>query len=299
MRALALGLFATVSLFVFGGTACNETPQPAQPTGPVAETVSPKESPMQYKVLADEVSTQANTVEYHVLVADQPKHDDVQKLLEFMYRHLMTRREPEPATLNGYVYSNEAQYKTPPRSPIASVSKKQGEMGPSFENKVPLEFWQQVDVALEPHTDKGWKLAKKIERDDNAKTLTITVPYTEPGVDQWAEKLSFNQAMVVFTDTAQALFEKVPELKAMKFVGRYKDQDVVTMNLDRTDYQALKIPDIEEQIGQLHGRAFLELSTGRGSDAKVAKDNANRMMAVYKKMLGQLKGKATVSPTLK
>jgi hypothetical protein len=31
----------------------------------------------------------------------------------------------------------------------------------------------------------------------------------------------------------------------------------------------------------------------------VAKDNAQRMAAIYKKMLGQLKGKATVSPTLK
>jgi hypothetical protein len=234
-----------------------------------------------------------------VLVADQPKHDDVQKLLEYLYRHLVTRRDPEPATLSGYVYSNEAQYKTPPRSPIASVTKKQGDMGPTFENKVPLEFWQQVDVALEPHTDKGWKLARKVERDDANKTLVITVPYTEPGADQWAEKLSYNMAMVVFTDTAKALFEGVPELKAMKFVGKYKDADVVTISIDRTDYQALKIPDIEEQIGQLHGRAFLELSTGKSSDAKAAKDNAQRMGAVYKKMLAQLKGKATVSPQLK
>jgi hypothetical protein len=164
---------------------------------------------------------------------------------------------------------------------------------------VPLEFWQQVNVALEPATDKGWKLARKVERDDAQKTLTITVPYTEPGKDEWAEKLSFNQAMVVFTDTAQALFEKVPELKAMKFVGRYKDADVVTINLERSDYQALKIADVEEQIAQLHGRAFLELSTGKGTDASVAKANAQRMAAIYKKMLGQLKGKATVSPSLK
>src|SRR5678815_4233260 len=203
--------------------ACNESSQPAQPTGPVAETVSPKDSPMQYKVLADEVNTQANTVEYHVLVADQPKHDDVEQLLKFLYRHLMTRREPQPSSLEADVYSNEAQYKTPPRSPIASVTQKSGELGPTFDNKVPLEFWQQVAVALEPATDKGWKLARKVDRDDANKTLTITVPYTEPGKDEWAEKLSFNQAMVVFTDTTQALFEKVPELKAMKFVGRYKD----------------------------------------------------------------------------
>jgi hypothetical protein len=290
MRGLALMMILTAG--------CNETPAP-QSSGPVADTVSPKESPMQYKVLADTTNTQANTVEYHVLVADQPKHDDVEGLLKFLYRHLMTRRDPPPASMEAHVYSNEAQYKTPPRSPIASVTQKSGELGPTFDNKVPLEFWQQIDVALQPHNDKGWKLERKVQRDDPGKTLTITVPYTEPGKDEYAEKLSFNQAMVVFTDTAKQLFEGVPELKAMKFVGTYKDQDVVTIAIDRTDYQALKIPDIEEQIGQLHGRAFLELSTGKGSDAKVAKDNALRMAAIYKKMLGQLKGKATVSPTLK
>src|SRR3954469_20821280 len=118
MRALALLLLV----------GCNETPQSAQPSGPVADTVSPKESPMQYKVLADTVNTQANTVEYHVLVADQPKHDDVEGLLKFLYRHLMTRREPQPSSIEAHVYSNEVQFKTPPRSPIASVTQKSGEL---------------------------------------------------------------------------------------------------------------------------------------------------------------------------
>jgi hypothetical protein len=124
MRALAI-----VSFFGLGLAACNETPAPTVPTGPVPDTVSPKESPMQYKVLSDVVNTQANTVEYHVLVADQPKHDDVEQLLKFLYRHLMTRREPTPGSMEADVYSNEAQYKTPPRSPIASVTQKSGELG--------------------------------------------------------------------------------------------------------------------------------------------------------------------------
>jgi hypothetical protein len=233
-----------------------------------------------------------------VLVADQPKHDDVEQLLKFLYRHLMTRRDPAPSALFAYVYSNEAQYKTPPRSPIATVLQKAGDMGPTFENKVPLEFWQQINEAL-PHTDKGWKLEKKVERDDNTKSLIIVVPYTEPGKDEYAQQLSFNLAMNVFTDTAQALFEKVPELRAMTFVGRWKEQDVVKIQLDRADYQALNVGDIEEKIGQLHGRAFLELSTNKGSDASITKANNARMAAVYRKMLGQLKGKAVISSSLK
>jgi hypothetical protein len=274
--------------------------QPAAPvaTGPVADTVSPANSPIQYKVLADETNASANTVDYHVLIAEQPKHDAADGLLKFLYRHLMTRRENQPAGIAAHVYSNESQYKTPPRSPIATVIKKPEDLAPAFDNKVPLEFWQQIEQALE-HSDKGWKLEKKIERDDAAKTLVITQPYTEPGKDAWAEQLSFNMALNVFTDTAQALFEKVPELSAMTFVGKWKDEDVVRISLDRASYQASKLNEIEEQIGQLHGRAFLELSTGRSSDAQASKANAQRLAGVYKKMLAGLKGKATISPKLK
>ncbi|HEX6839452.1 MAG TPA: hypothetical protein VF334_22905 [Polyangia bacterium] len=264
----------------------------------VGETTSPKDSPMPYKVLSDEINKQANTVEYHVLLSAQPKHDEADQLLKYLYRHLMQRAEPQPAGIAAYVYSDEAQYKTPPRSPVASVVQKPGDVGPAFDNKVPLEFWQQVDQAL-PHTDKGWKLEKKIDRQDDQKTLTITMPYTEPGEDRWADKLSFNQAMVIFTDTAKELFEKVPELRAMTYIGRWKDQDVVKISMDRSQYQAINIGDIEEQIGQLHGRAFLELATNRGTDKSVDKANSQRMAAIYKKMLGQLKGHAWVSPTLK
>jgi hypothetical protein len=288
-------LLAVASLLYSLGCSQPATPQA---TGPAADTVSPANSPIQYKVLADETNSAANTVDYHVLIAEQPKHDAADGLLKFLYRHLMTRRENQPAGMAAHVYSNESQYKTPPRSPIATVIKKPEDLAPTFDNKVPLEFWQQVDQALE-HSDKGWKLEKKIERDDAAKTLVITQPYTEPGKDAWAEQLSFNMALNVFTDTAQALFEKVPELSAMTFVGRWKDEDVVRISLDRASYQASKLNEIEEQIGQLHGRAFLELSTGRSSDAQASKANAQRLAGVYKKMLAGLKGKATISPKLK
>jgi hypothetical protein len=278
-------------------SGCPEsTPPPAAPT---AETVSPKDSPFPYKVLSDENNAQANSVEYHALLTGQPKHDDLQKLLEYLYRHLTLRNgEPGPALISAYVYSDENQYKIPPRSPVGSVRVKSGDPKPEFENKVPLEFWQQIDQSLS-HSDKGFKLEKKLERDDAKKTLTLTFNYTEPGKDQWAETLSYNQAMVDLTDTLKALFEGVPELAAFTFVGRWKDEEVMRVSVDRPTYTALKIPDIEEQIGQLHGRAFLEMAQGKSSDAKAEKDNRQRLAGVYKKMLAQLKGRATVSPKLK
>ena len=267
------------------------------PTGPVAETVSPKDSPVSYKVLEDKIDN--NSVEYHLLVPEGTKHDDVEGLLKYLYRHLWTRGDNEPAGVAAYVYNSETAFKTPPRTPIAHVIRKSGEVGPTFENKVPLEFWQEVAEALLPNYDDKWKLARKVERDDAQKTLTLTLPYTEPGKDQWVEALSFNQAMNTFTDVAQSLFEKVPELKAMTYVGLWKDKEVVRIQLSRVDYQALKLNDLDDRIGQHHGRIFLELATNRSSDAKAAKENAALIAKEYKAMLGQLKGKAKVDPALK
>src|SRR5205823_4014326 len=92
----------------------------------VGETTSAKDAPTQYKVLADNVDKASNTVDFHVLVAQQPKHDEADALTKYLYRHLMTRAEPQPAGVSAFVYSDEAQYKTPPRSPVASVVQKPG-----------------------------------------------------------------------------------------------------------------------------------------------------------------------------
>jgi hypothetical protein len=316
LSCLTLGALLTLSF-----SACsNDAPAPAAgAAATAAETTSPADSPLKYTVLADSFDSKSNAVDYHVLVADNPKHDDVEKLLKYLFRHLMTRKEPEPTSLAAAVYSNEAQYKTPPRTPIATVVRKAGEIAPIFENKVPLEFWQQIEVgvfgeeekdrARRLEANKTLKLPIKIERNDAQKSLVLTVPYTEGGKDEWAETLGFNQAMNIFTDLARGLFDNVPELSQLTYVGTWsgcKDhaptcppEEVVKITLDRDGYHSLKLAELDEQIGQVHGRAYLEMSSGRGSDAAISKANTARMAALYKKMLGQLKGHAWVSPKLK
>jgi len=300
MRSLPLARSLVAALAIaglFGITGCPEN-KPAPPAdAPKAGNAPPKGSPMPFTVLADDDNRATNSIEYHILVADAPKHDDVDALLKFVYRYLMTRRDPAPVAVSAFVYSSEVQYKTPPRSPIASVTQKSGELGQTFDNRVPLEFWQQIDQAID-HGDKGWKLEKKLTRDDANKTLTIQVPYTEPGKDQWADALSYTMALNIFADMAKTLFEKVPELRSLTFVGRWKDEDVVKISLDRPLYQSLKLGEIEDKVGALHGQAYLEMSAGK-NDTQVAKANAARLNALYKKMLTGLKGQAFVSPKLK
>ena len=308
-----------------GSSPTSPNTSPATGAG-AAETASPADAPLKYTVLSDGFDTKTNAVDFHILIAENQKHDDVEKLLRYLYRHLMQRKEPEPTTLSASVYSSEAQYKTPPRTPIANVQRKAGELAPVFENKVPLEFWQQIEIGLFGDEEKDpekerYRLARiaantkaqlpiKTERNEAAHALTVTRPYTESGKDQWSETLGFNQAMNIFTDDAQALFEKVPELSTLTYIGQWapacKDrapscpgEDVVKITLDRETYRSLRLAELDEQMGQVHGRAYLELSAGRGSDAAISKANAGRMAALYKKMLATLKGHAWVSPKLK
>lgn len=309
-----------VASAVLGG-ACTETMTPPGATSASAagENTSPPDAPLKYTVLLDNPDPKANAVDFHVLVGESPKHDDVEKLLKYLYRHLMMRREPQPIALSANVYSNEAQFKTPPRTPVATVMQKSGEIGPTFENKVPFELWQEIEIALfgddekerqrKVERNKTAKLAIKTQRNDVTKALTLTFPFTEGLKDEWAETLSFNQALNNFTATAQSLFEKVPELAKLSYVGTWSPckehapscpaEDMVKIELDRETYHALKLNELEEKMGQAHGRAYLEMSAGRGSDAAISKANAARMAGLYKTMLGQLKGRAWVSPKLK
>ena len=286
---LLVGLIAGLPL------ACENHP-PAPPPAPQV-ILSPKDSPVSYQVLKDELNN--GTVEFHVLAAGNVKHDDMDKLLVFLYRHLMTRHEDPPSGAAGYVYGTLEAFKTPPRTPLGSFIKHPSDLGATYENKVPFEFWQEIERALGERHDQGWKLAMKVERDDAKKSLKLLVPYTEPGIDRWADKLSFNQAIQVFTDLAQALFNNVRELSTLTFSGVWKDKEILHVELTRDDFSALKLNELDDRIGQHHGRAFLELAGGKGSDDKVAKGIATRVAKEYRAMLTQLKGKATVASVLK
>ena len=272
-------------------------PSKPQSNGPVPDTVCPKESPVACKVLLDQLDN--NAVEYHVLVSEGTKHDDVDALLKFLYPYLWKRYGDEPAKGGAYVYMSEIAFKPPPRSPIAQVVRGSGELGPAFENKVPLEFWQEVAEAMKPAYDEKWTLARKVQRDDAAKTLVLTYPYTDTGRDAWVDALSFNQAMNAFTDTAMKLFADVPDLKAMTFSGVWKDKEVVRIEMTRPEYGALDFEGLSERIGQHHGRAFQELGLNKSTDDKAAKDMNGRIVKEYRTLVAKLKNKAKVDPGLK
>lgn len=271
-----------------------------QATGPKADTACPKELGTKCKVLKDEWDPAKLAVEYHVLVPAETKHDEAQKYLEALYRHLMTRRDATPTQLSGYLYTNEAQFTTPPLSPVGTVVQKPSDKAPSFENKIALELWQQVEEAIHLKERGDRKLKRKLEyvaEGDKGKVL-ITLPFTESAAEEWAKELSFAQVMAHFTEFSLQLFNNIPELNQFVYVARWNDKDVAHIEISKADFQRLRIRDIEERIGQQSGRTFVELAEGKGSEASIEKAHQRRRAAEYKKILDQIKGQAVIASEL-
>lgn len=282
-------------LSLFAAAACSS--KPTQDPNAPKKFEPPKDPPSPVTILEDKFDPNANTVELHVLVSDKLNHAQGQALLEYLYRYLMKRNDPPPTVLGAYVYNAEAQYKTPPRSPVGSVKQGGGDLAPAFENKIAKELKVQIEESLS-HTDRGWKLAKNWTADEKTKVVKIIAPFTETGKDEWAPKITFNQAVNGFTDTANELFENAPDLRVLDYTTTYKDADVLHATIDRATWEKLDVKHVEDQVGQVHGRAYLELSKG-ASDKSVDKATQDRIAGVYKKMLAALPEKPTVSPTLK
>lgn len=285
---------------VLGLAGCpSGDPPPA--TGAQADTACPKELGAKCKVLKDE--TDKLSVEYHVLVAPETKHEDADKYLQALYRHLMNRRDSTPNNIAGYLYTNEAQYTTPPPSPVGIVLQKPGDKSPTFENKIVKELWQQVEetLKLSERADRKLKLNRKLEYAADAATgkVTITLPFTEGNTDEWAKDVSFAQVMGFFTQFALDLFNNVPDLKTLVYIAKWKDQSVATIECSSADFKTLKLRDIEERVGQLGGKAWLELTGGQVSEASAEKRLQARRAAEYKKIVAALKGKAVIAATLK
>lgn len=290
--------FSTVSL-----TGCPEQAEQPQATGPKPDTVCPKELGASCKVLKDEFDEKKLFAEYHVLVSPDTKHDDADNYLKALYRHMMTRRDVAPTQLGGFVYTNEAQFTTPPLSPVGSVTQKPGEKSPTFENKIALELWQQAEQAIKLSARADRKLKRKLEyvAEPTKSMVTVILPFTEGATEEWAKEIDYSQVIAYFSELSQQLFNNIPDLKSFLYRARWKDQDVAQIEITRADYEKINLADVEHRVGQLAGRTFLELTTGKGgSEASVEKAHNRRRAAEYKKALDQIKGgKVIINPLLK
>ena len=283
-------------LFALVGCSGSSTPEAPPPPPPIA--AAPAGTPG-FTVVEDKVSADRDTVEVRVAVTAVPEREELDKLLQHLYRQTMTRAG-EPLQVSALVYpSAEVAHKSPDKGWIASVTKKRGDFGPSFDNKVALSFSKQVAAVLSGDTFVGSK-KPRTEIDDAQRAVVLTLPFVEPGKDEWRASVNYVAAVTDFLDYADRLYEKVPALEKLTFVGVHREGEVIRIKVgSRKEWDALSARDVHERIGAQQGRAFAELTMGKMSDAAVAKEKAARAKKVYQEALKRLPaGAVTASKKL-
>src|SRR5262249_4722805 len=154
--------------------------------------------------------------------------------------------------------------------------------------KVPLTFPKAVAAAMGNDIFVG-KLQPKVEIDEAKHHVTLTIPYVEPGKDEWADHLSYNLAVTTFCDYAQRLYQNIADMDGMTYVGVGKDQPVLRINLaSKSDYNTLDLYTLGERIGGKQGKAFAEAQLTKKSDATIAKEKAQAEKKEYQQALGKL-----------
>jgi hypothetical protein len=262
-----------------------------------AVTVSP--GMPQFKVVKDDVSTDKEKVNLQVALLAPAERENIDALLKDLYRQCMTRIGYEPSTVEIYIYGSEDRAKAAPDAWAASLVKRQSDKGPNIENKVPLTFPKAVNAALKGDTFVG-KLAPKVEIDEGKHHVTLTIPYVEPGKDEWADHLSYNLAVTTFLDYTQRLYQNVADMDGFTYIGVWKDQPVLRVNLSsKEDYNTLDLYALGERIGGKQGKAFAEAQLTKKSDATIAKEKAQAEKKEYQQAFAKLpKGSVTVAPAL-
>jgi hypothetical protein len=253
-----------------------------------------------FKVVSDEVSVDKERVVLRLALSAAAERDAIDALLKDVYRQAMTRIGMEPSSVEIYLYASEDRARAAADAWSASCVKHQSDKGPTFENKVPLTFPKAVVAAVRGDTFVG-KLQPKVEVDEAGHKVTLTIPYVEPGKDEWADHLSYNNAVVTFTDYAQRLYQSVPDMNGLQFVGVWKDEPVVRIQIaSKEEYSALDLYGLGERIGGKQGRAFAEAQLTKKSDAAITKEKLAAERKEYQAALGKLpKGSVSIASSLK
>lgn len=132
-------------------------------------------------------------------------------------------------------------------------------------------------------------LRPELLADPQARSVEVTLPFVrDDGSGAAVERVSFERAMTTLAATLAALFDKVPQLAEVTVVGRHRGAIVLRVRVDRRQYTALHLLEIEEQLGALRGKLIGALASGRLTDRTAQGELALRRRQVYREALRRL-----------
>lgn len=231
--------------------------------------------------------------------------DELDRLMRTFYRQAKGRSgfrtDGRPEKIDLRFYPSEAQAKAGGTDWIAKVERTSAKAEPKFENKQKLPLVKWTKKALGRMPQYTGELKPQILADSEERSVQITMPYVkQDGSGAYVDKLTYQNATTTFASSVIAVFEKVPQIQKLTFIGLHKDKPVLKVTLTRPQYAQLNLRQVEESMGAFQGKFMNKLLAKQISDKVVQKKVAKQRHKVYREVFGRLpEDQVTIAKSLR
>jgi hypothetical protein len=219
--------------------------------------------------------------------------DELNRLMNSFFRQVKDRRgflgtdKVEKVDLR--FYTTEAQAKVNGDNWLGRLEWNTGATEATATNKQKPPLLKWVKAALGKMPEYTGSLQPRILADPLVMSVELVIPFvSDDGSGKYVEDLTNVKAITEFVSYTRTLFEKIPELQKLVFIGRHNDEDVMKVWLDRPQYVALDLQQMEESLGAFQGK-YIELIVAKQISEKAVEAKViQQRRKVYREVLSKL-----------
>jgi hypothetical protein len=280
-----------------------------------------------FTVVADDVSgpSDGQKVMMRVGLLQPVKRDQLYAPMKVLYAYTMKRTAFEPIHFEGWFYGSEAAAKSGGEAGLlGKIVREQSDRAPKCENNVKYDFAEQVDRAFIRSTRGDQELQEDLndtchigekkkqvrydekfvrkttyKLDAGNQAVEVSYPYVEMGKDEYVADLKLNSALAAWAEYMTSMFSYAQELKAMTFIGLWKDEPAIKISVSRQQFDNI-LSRLQETIAAHAAITFQTIGMHVKSTEQAEKEQERFKSKTYKDALDRLpKEQVTISPKLK
>ena len=280
-----------------------------------------------FAVVADDVTgpSDGQKVMMKLGMLQPAKRDQMYAPMKVLYANVMKRTAFEPIHFEGWFYATESDAKAGNEgNVIAKIVREQSDRAPKCENNVKYDFAEQVDRAFihstrgeqelqedlndtchigekkkQPRYDEKFTHKTTYKLDAGNQAVEITHPFLDMGKDEYVADLKTNSVMGQWAEYMTSMFSHAEQLKALTFVGLWKEEPVAKISISRQQYDN-SLSRLQETVASHAAFTFQSIGMGKKTSEQAEKEQEKFKSKTYKDALDKLpKEQVTISPKLK
>jgi len=326
MKSGTTGKTRTALLILLAATAAAGCKEEAAGPKPCCTQIDIPPGVPKFSVVADDVTgpSDGQKVMMRLGMLQPIKRDQIYKPMQVTYANVMKRTAFEPIHFEAWFYSSEGDAKAGGSNVLAKIIREQTDRAPKCENNIKYDFGEQVDRAFIRSTrgeqelqedlndtchiaekkkvaryDEKFRLKTTYKLDAGNQAVEISYPFVEMGKDEYVAELKINSAMAAFAEYMTSMFSAAEQLKALTFVGMWKDEPVVKVSVSRQQFDDT-LSRLQEVVASHAAITFQTIGMGAKSTEQAEKEQEQFKSKTYKDALAKLpKEQVSISPKLK